>query len=70
MSSSFFGDRSTPVYSHSLSFPLSDLTQAGNGLNLFENKSSCDFLCDDLPEIGSFDEVDKIFRRSDSTFGL
>ncbi|XP_073270214.1 protein LNK1-like isoform X1 [Primulina huaijiensis] len=69
-SNSFFGNRSTPVYSHSLSFPLSDLTHTRNSLNLFENTSSTDFLYDDLPEIGCFDDVDRIFRRSYSTFGL
>ncbi|XP_073022072.1 uncharacterized protein [Primulina eburnea] len=69
-SNSFFGNRSTPVYSHSLSFPLRDLTHSGNSLNLFENTSSTDFLYDDLPEIGCFDDADRIFRRSYSTFVL
>lgn len=64
VSNSFFDYRSTPVYSHSLSFPSSDLNQAGDRLNLFENKCSCDYLCDELPEIGSFDDVDRIFRSA------
>ncbi|XP_042064667.1 protein LNK1-like isoform X1 [Salvia splendens] len=53
--------------------PLGDITHAGNNLNFFENdevKDSSDFFNFGWPEIENFEDVDRIFRSCDSTFGL
>ncbi|XP_042061608.1 protein LNK1-like isoform X2 [Salvia splendens] len=52
---------------------LGDITHAGNNLNFFENdevKDSSDFFNFGWPEIENFEDVDRIFRSCDSTFGL
>ncbi|KAK6156852.1 hypothetical protein DH2020_011100 [Rehmannia glutinosa] len=67
------GDKTTTVDNNSFSDPLGDITHAGNDLDLFENtedKNSSDFLYYGWPEIGNFEDVDRMFRSCDSTFGL
>ncbi|KAL3620926.1 hypothetical protein CASFOL_035838 [Castilleja foliolosa] len=52
---------------------IGDIDQADNNLDLFENtedKDSSELLYYDWPEIGNFDDVDRMFRSCDSTFGL
>ncbi|KAH6793397.1 dentin sialophosphoprotein-like protein [Perilla frutescens var. hirtella] len=67
------GDRTTGFGNNSSTDPLGDITQTGNNLNFFENtevKDSSDFLYYGWPEIENFEDVDRMFRSCDSTFGL
>ncbi|XP_042008038.1 protein LNK1-like isoform X2 [Salvia splendens] len=53
--------------------PLGDITHASSDLSFFENdevKDSSDFFNFGWPEIENFEDVDRIFRSCDSTFGL
>ncbi|PIN16355.1 hypothetical protein CDL12_10989 [Handroanthus impetiginosus] len=66
-------NKANAVDNNSFSFPLSDITHTGNNLDFFENtqdKDSSDFLYYGWPEIGNFEDVDRMFRSCDSTFGL
>ncbi|GER55521.1 dentin sialophospho protein [Striga asiatica] len=52
---------------------LGDITHPGNNLSFFENaenKDSTELLFYGWPEIGNFDDVDRMFSSCDSTFGL
>ncbi|CAA3003206.1 Hypothetical predicted protein [Olea europaea subsp. europaea] len=66
-------DKSTVVDGNSYSYTLGDISQTDHDLNFFdknpEDKDSSDFLYCDWPEIGNFEDVDRIFR-CDSTFEL
>ncbi|KAG8364135.1 hypothetical protein BUALT_Bualt19G0095300 [Buddleja alternifolia] len=67
------GDKSVAVDNNSFSCPLTDITHTGNNLDFFENaenKDSTDFLHYGWPEIGNFEDIDGMFRGSDSAFGL
>ncbi|XP_051147128.1 protein LNK1 isoform X2 [Andrographis paniculata] len=66
------GDK-TSAMDKSLSYPISDVSYTGNNFDFSENtedKDSSDLLYYDLPEIENFEDVDKMFRSCDSTFGL
>ncbi|XP_057803985.1 protein LNK1-like isoform X2 [Salvia miltiorrhiza] len=67
------GVGTTGFKNNSSTDPLGGITHAGNDLNFFENeeeKDSSDFLDFGWPEIENFEDVDRIFRSCDSTFGL
>ncbi|KAL8536159.1 hypothetical protein ACS0TY_011700 [Phlomoides rotata] len=67
------GDKITDVDSNSFSDPLSGINHTGNNLNFFENaedKDSSDFSYYDWPGIENFEDVNRMFRNCDSTFGL
>ncbi|XP_011087878.1 protein LNK1-like isoform X1 [Sesamum indicum] len=67
------GDKTTTVDNNSFNYPLGDITHTGNNLEFFDNtedKDSSDFLYYGWPEIGNFEDVDRMFRSCDSTFGL
>ncbi|XP_047981532.1 protein LNK1-like isoform X2 [Salvia hispanica] len=67
------GVGTTGFKTNSSTDPLGDITHAGNNLNFFENdevKDSSDFFNFGWPEIENFEDVDRIFRSCDSTFGL
>ncbi|KAG8639754.1 protein LNK1 isoform X2 [Manihot esculenta] len=56
-------------------FPLSHMSQTDDGLNFFDNdhedKENSDLLYYGWPDdIGNFEDVDRMFRSCDSTFGL
>ncbi|XP_022896945.1 protein LNK1-like isoform X1 [Olea europaea var. sylvestris] len=67
-------DKCTAVESNSFSYPLGDISQTVDDLNFFdknpEDEDSSDILHYDWPEIGNFEDVDRMFRSCDSTFGL
>ncbi|XP_073034426.1 protein LNK1-like [Primulina eburnea] len=68
-----FSDESNAADTYSFSDDLGDITQTSNDIDFFDNskeKDSGDFLYDGWPEIGSFADVDRMFRSSDSMFGL
>ncbi|KAI3445725.1 hypothetical protein Pfo_002390, partial [Paulownia fortunei] len=59
--------------SSSHAFKSNNTESTGNTLDFFENteeKDSSDFLYYGWPEIGNFEDVDRMFRSCDSTFGL
>ncbi|GER42709.1 dentin sialophospho protein [Striga asiatica] len=61
------------VDSSSFGEALGDITHTGNNLDFFqntENKDSSELLYYGWPEIGNFEDVDRMFRSCDSTFGL
>lgn len=67
------GDKTTGFNNSSSTDPLGDITHADSNLNFFENtevKDSSDFLYYSWPEIENFEDVDRMFRSCDSTFGL
>ncbi|XP_020552797.1 protein LNK1 isoform X2 [Sesamum indicum] len=69
---SILGDKTSIVDNNSFSYPLGGINQNGCDLNFFENaenKDSSEFLCYGWPEIGNFEDVDRMFS-CDSTFGL
>ncbi|GMJ00521.1 NIGHT LIGHT-INDUCIBLE AND CLOCK-REGULATED GENE 1 [Hibiscus trionum] len=55
-------------------FPINHITEADDDLSFFNNhhedKENSDLLCYAWGDIGNFDEVDRMFRSCDSTFGL
>ncbi|KAL2537056.1 dentin sialophosphoprotein-related [Forsythia ovata] len=67
-------DKSTVVDGNSYSYTLGNISQTDNDLNFFDNnpedKDSSDFLYYGWPEIGNFEDVDRIFRNCESTFAL
>ncbi|KAL3617268.1 hypothetical protein CASFOL_038813 [Castilleja foliolosa] len=67
------GDKMTAVGKTTFSDAIGDLGQAENNLDFFEStevKDSSELLYYGWPEIGNFDDVDRMFRSCDSTFGL
>ncbi|KAG8368683.1 hypothetical protein BUALT_Bualt15G0071200 [Buddleja alternifolia] len=67
------GCKITAIDNNSFSYPLADITQTNNNLDFFENtkdKESSELLYYGWPEIGNFEDVDRMFRSCDSTFGL
>ncbi|KAI5661405.1 hypothetical protein M9H77_20728 [Catharanthus roseus] len=72
-SDAILNERSVAVDSNSYDYPLSHISQEDN-LNFFDSsrndKDSGDFLYYGWPDIGNFEDVDRIFRSCDSTFGL
>ncbi|XP_073065785.1 protein LNK1-like isoform X1 [Primulina eburnea] len=61
------------VVDNNFSYPLDDITQTSKDIDFFENtdeKDPSDFLYYDWPEIGNFEDVDRMFRSCDSTFGV
>ncbi|CAA0822021.1 dentin sialophosphoprotein-related [Striga hermonthica] len=65
--------KSTAVDNSSFGEALGDITHTGSNLDFFENtenKDSSELLYYGWPEIGNFEDVDRMFRSCDSTFGL
>ncbi|KAL7227750.1 hypothetical protein ACSBR1_022598 [Camellia fascicularis] len=56
-------ERCAAVDSNSYRYPLGDICQTDDGLSFLDND-------DGWPDIGNFDDVDRMFRSCDSTFGL
>ncbi|XP_022861319.1 protein LNK1-like isoform X3 [Olea europaea var. sylvestris] len=67
-------DKCTAVDSNSFSYPLGGISQTDDDLNFFdknpEDENSSDLLRYDWTEIGNFEDIDRMFRSCDSTFGL
>ncbi|KAK4424334.1 protein LNK1 [Sesamum alatum] len=66
-------DKTSIADNNSFSYPLGGINQNGCDLDFLENaenKDSSDFLYYGWPEIGNFEDVDRMFRSCDSTFGL
>ncbi|XP_057976714.1 protein LNK1 isoform X2 [Malania oleifera] len=67
-------DSGTTVDNSMYHYPLSHISQTDNDLSFFDNdqgdKESSDLLYYGWPDIGNFEDVDRIFRSCDSTFGL
>nr|GMC87768.1 protein LNK1 isoform X1 [Ipomoea batatas] len=67
-------DQNVGVDGNSYSYPLGQISQSENDLSFLddnnEEKNSSDLLDYGWPEIGNFDDVDRMFRSCDSTFGL
>ncbi|KAM7474873.1 hypothetical protein LguiB_022116 [Lonicera macranthoides] len=67
-------DRGTAVDNNSYSFSLSQISQTNNDTRLFNNdcedKESNDLIYYSWPDIGNFEDVDKMFRSCDSSFQL
>ncbi|KAE8677848.1 Dentin sialophosphoprotein-related, putative isoform 5 [Hibiscus syriacus] len=55
-------------------FPLNHISEANEDIRLFnsnhEDKENSDLLCYGWGDIGNFEDVDRMFRNCDSTFGL
>ncbi|GMI88358.1 hypothetical protein HRI_002505100 [Hibiscus trionum] len=55
-------------------FPLNHISEANDDLRFFNNnhedKANSDLLCYGWGDIGNFEDVDRMFRNCDSTFGL
>ncbi|KAL1125893.1 hypothetical protein V6Z11_A13G074100 [Gossypium hirsutum] len=55
-------------------FPLNHMSDTNGDLRFFNNnhedKENCDLLCYAWGDIGNFEDVDRMFRSCDSTFGL
>ncbi|KAE8691490.1 Dentin sialophosphoprotein-related, putative isoform 6 [Hibiscus syriacus] len=55
-------------------FPLNQISEANADLRLFnknhEDKENSELLCYGWGDIGNFEDVDRMFRNCDSTFGL
>ncbi|KAF2309005.1 hypothetical protein GH714_000052 [Hevea brasiliensis] len=69
------GEKSTADDTDTHLFPLSHVSQTDNDLNFFDNdredKENSDLLYYGWPDdIGNFEDVDRMFRSCDSTFGL
>lgn len=68
------GDRCVAVDNNLYRYPLSHISQADNDLSFFDNardeKECSDLLYCGWPDIGNFEDVDRMFRSCDSTFGL
>ncbi|GFP98691.1 hypothetical protein PHJA_002013000 [Phtheirospermum japonicum] len=68
------GDKTTAAgKTTTFSDAIGNIGQADNNLDFFENtedKDSSELLYYGWPEIGNFDDVDRMFRSCDSTFGL
>ncbi|PON39088.1 dentin sialophosphoprotein-like protein [Trema orientale] len=68
------GDGCTEVDNNVYRYPLSQVPQTGNDLSFFDNdnedKENGDLLYYGWPDIGNFEDVDRMFRSCDSTFGI
>ncbi|XP_059648071.1 protein LNK1-like isoform X2 [Cornus florida] len=68
------GDRCAAVDNNSYSYLLGHNPQTDNDLCFFDNdhedKESSDLLYYGWPDIGNFEDVDRMFRSCDSTFGI
>ncbi|XAR53062.1 hypothetical protein NMG60_11021459 [Bertholletia excelsa] len=66
--------RCAAVDGSSYCYPLGDIAQSDNDLSFFRNdcedKESNDLLYYGWPDIENFEDVDRMFRSCDSTFGL
>ncbi|XP_031475313.1 protein LNK1-like isoform X3 [Nymphaea colorata] len=66
-------NRDSMNYSDLCAFSLTDISPTDTDLELFgselEDKESSSFLGYGWPNIGNFDDVDKMFRNCDATFG-
>lgn len=69
-----FGDKCTAVDNNLYRYPLNQISQSDNDLSFLDNdcedKESSDLLYYGWPDIGNFEDVDRMFRSCDSTFGL
>ncbi|XP_055816175.1 protein LNK1-like isoform X2 [Solanum dulcamara] len=67
-------DKNTAVGENSYSYPLGPISQADDDLSFLDNscedKDSNDLLYYSWPEIENFEDVDRMFRSCDSTFGF
>ncbi|KAL3515545.1 hypothetical protein ACH5RR_022447 [Cinchona calisaya] len=67
-------DKSAAVDSNSYNYPLGPMPQTDDDLSFFGNdsndKDSSDLLYYAWPDIENFEDVDRMFRSCDSTFGL
>lgn len=69
-----FGDKCAAVDNNLYRYPLNQISQSDNDLSFLDNdcedKVSSDLLYYGWPDIGNFEDVDRMFRSCDSTFGL
>ncbi|XP_042495565.1 protein LNK1-like [Macadamia integrifolia] len=67
------GNRSAVIGSSSCHFPLGGISSTGSDLEFFanghEDKESSGLPYHAWPDIGNFEDVDRMFRNCDSTFG-
>uniref|UniRef100_M1AXV7 Protein LNK1 n=1 Tax=Solanum tuberosum TaxID=4113 RepID=M1AXV7_SOLTU len=67
-------DKNAAVGENSYSYPLGPISQADDDLSFLDNscddKDSNDLLYYSWPEIENFEDVDRMFRSCDSTFGF
>ncbi|KAL8540606.1 hypothetical protein ACS0TY_002019 [Phlomoides rotata] len=66
-------DKTSIVYNNSFNYPMGGINHASNDINYFENaenKDSSDLIYCDWPEIENFEDIDRMLRNCDSTFGL
>lgn len=67
-------DGCTAVDNSLYRYPLSRMPQTGNELSYFDNdredKENVDLFYYGWPDIGNFEDVDRMFRSCDSTFGM
>ncbi|XP_060167844.1 protein LNK1 isoform X2 [Lycium barbarum] len=67
-------DKSVAVGENSYSYPLGSISHADDDLSFLDNscedKDSNDLLYYSWPEIENFEDVDRMFRSCDSTFGF
>ncbi|CAI9104010.1 OLC1v1002613C3 [Oldenlandia corymbosa var. corymbosa] len=67
-------DKGAAADNNSYNYPLGHIPQADNDIIFFDDnqneKESSDFLYYGWPDIGNFEDVDRMFRSCDSTFGL
>ncbi|XP_042491501.1 protein LNK1-like isoform X2 [Macadamia integrifolia] len=67
------GYKSAAIGSSLCNFPLGDISSTGSDLEFFanehEDKDSGDLLYYGWPDIGNFEDIDRMFRSCDSTFG-
>ncbi|XP_024019870.1 protein LNK1 [Morus notabilis] len=71
---SIMGDGCTAVDNSLYRYPLSRIPQTGYELSFFDNdredRENGDLLYYGWPDIGNFEDVDRMFRSCDSTFGM
>ncbi|PHT51510.1 hypothetical protein CQW23_05972 [Capsicum baccatum] len=67
-------DKNAAVEENSYNYPLGPISQADDDLSFLDNscedKDSNDLLYYNWPEIETFEDVDRMFRSCDSTFGF
>ncbi|XP_034227106.1 protein LNK1 isoform X1 [Prunus dulcis] len=68
------GDGCTVVDNNLYDYPLNHISETDNDLSFLDNdredRDSSDLLYYGWPDIGNFEDVDRMFRSCDSTFGL
>ncbi|KAK2982343.1 hypothetical protein RJ640_009040 [Escallonia rubra] len=71
---SALGDKCPAIGDNSYNYSLSQISQTDEDLSFFDNdcegKESGDLLYYGWPDIGNFEDVDRMFRSCDSSFGL